>query len=292
MTRPGGRAFADRRMQGRGLWPTLSVVNAKVRLAGGLLVALPAACCAVAPPDDGAGGGGGGRADPTADVTDASPAAPRMSTEQRSAAKHMVDRQLEGRDIDDERVLAAMAAVPRHEFVPPDQADLAYEDRPLGIGWGVTISQPYIVALMTQLARVSEGDRVLDVGTGSGYQAAVLAQMGAQVYGIEIIEPLAKLSAERLQRLGYTADILHGDGWKGRPEHAPYDAIIVAAAPPEIPQALMQQLRVGGRLVVPVGPAWGMQSLMVVTRTETGFDREVVAPVAFVPLVEGAPTKG
>jgi protein-L-isoaspartate(D-aspartate) O-methyltransferase len=200
-----------------------------------------------------------------------------------------VERQLRARDIVDERVLAAMAAVPRHEFVPPDQVDLAYDDRPLGIGWGATISQPYIVALMTQLARVKQGDRVLDVGTGSGYQAAVLAQMGAKVFGIEIVEPLAQQAQARLSRLGYAADVVHGDGWKGRPEHAPYDAIVVAAAPEEIPAALKDQLRVGGRLVVPVGPAWGMQRLLVVTRTADGFEEEIVAPVAFVPLVQDAP---
>lgn len=199
----------------------------------------------------------------------------------------MIDRQLRGRDIDDERVLAAMTVVPRHEFVPTAQVDHAYDDRPLGIGHGVTISQPYIVAVMTQLAQVRAGNRVLDVGTGSGYQAAVLAAMGAQVFGIEIIEPLATAAAQRLERLGYDVDVVHGDGWQGRPEHAPYDAIIVAAAPPEIPPALREQLAVGGRLVLPVGRLDGPQALTVVTRTATGFEERAVLPVAFVPLVGG-----
>lgn len=264
-----------------------SYVSTKARLATGLIAALPVAGCAASSPDDGTGGGGGGG--PTVDeVVDAdAPQAPAAQPAALPAAERMVDEQLRARDIDDERVLAAMATVPRHEFVPPAQADLAYDDTPLPIGWGVTISQPYIVALMSQLAGVKAGDRVLDVGTGSGYQAAVLAAMGAKVHGIEIIEPLAEEASERLRRLGYPVDVVHGDGWKGRPEHAPYDAILVAAAPSQIPEALKDQLRVGGRLVVPVGRAGGMQGLTVVTRTESGFTEQVVAPVAFVPLVGG-----
>lgn len=262
----------------------LDLVGAAAKLATGWLVALPSACCAVTPPDHGVGGGGG--RDANGASADASRRAASGAVD--SAAARMVERQLAARDIDDARVLDAMATVPRHEFVPPDEVDLAYEDTPLGIGWGVTISQPYVVALMIQLAEVEPGDRVLDVGTGSGYQAAVLAQMGAEVYGIEILEPLARASGKRLERLGYDADIAHGDGWKGRPEHAPYDAIIVAAAPEEVPAALTEQLAVGGRLVLPVGPLASMQSLVVITRTEDGFTRRAVTPVAFVPLVRAS----
>lgn len=195
----------------------------------------------------------------------------------------MVMAQLQARDIDDPRVLAAMRSVPRHEFVPPALAHAAYEDGPLPIGHDVTISQPYIVALMTQLAHVEPGDRVLDVGSGSGYQAAVLAAMGAEVYGIEIIEPLATAAAERLARLGYAATIRAGDGWAGWPEHAPFDAIVLAAAPSEVPPALTEQLVVGGRLVLPVGDRF-RQELVVITRTTTGLQRRSVIPVAFVPM--------
>jgi protein-L-isoaspartate(D-aspartate) O-methyltransferase len=205
--------------------------------------------------------------------------------------EHMVRTQLESRDIVDPRVLAAMRSVPRHEFVPSELAAAAYTDGPLPIGHDVTISQPYIVALMTQLAGVRPGDRVLDVGTGSGYQAAVLAAMGAEVYGLEIIEPLATAAAERLARLGYRATIRAGDGWAGWPEHAPFDAIVLAAAPPEIPTALTEQLVVGGRLVLPVGERW-RQDLVVVTRTERGLQRRIVIPVAFVPMTGGDASQG
>jgi protein-L-isoaspartate(D-aspartate) O-methyltransferase len=229
----------------------------------------------------------GGRAmerqpnDPRPSPAPAPEPAPRAAERER-----MVRTQLEARDIDDPRVLAAMRAVPRHEFVPPELDAAAYEDGPLPIGHDVTISQPYIVALMTQLARVEPGDRVLDVGTGSGYQAAVLAAMGAEVYGIEIIEPLATAAAERLSRLGYAATIRAGDGWGGWPEHAPFDAIILAAAPTEVPAALTEQLAVGGRLVLPVGSRW-RQELVVITRTTGGLDRRTVIPVAFVPMTGG-----
>lgn len=199
--------------------------------------------------------------------------------------RQMVEQQLRGRDIVDAEVLRAMQTVPRHRFVPSDVEAYAYLDRPLPIGHGVTISQPYIVALMTQLAAIERNDRVLDVGTGSGYQAAVLAELGADVWGIEIIEPLAALAAERLAELGYDrATIRTGDGYRGWPEHAPYDAIILAAAPPEVPTPLVEQLAVGGRLVLPVGSTQWDQSLVVVTRTRGGFDRRNVAPVAFVPM--------
>ncbi|MEM9459421.1 MAG: protein-L-isoaspartate(D-aspartate) O-methyltransferase [Myxococcota bacterium] len=195
----------------------------------------------------------------------------------------MVQTQLLARDIRDPRVLAAMGEVPRHAFVSDAAQSVAYRDGPLPIGHGVTISQPYIVALMTQRAQVQRGSRVLDVGTGSGYQAAVLAALGAEVYGIEIIEPLAEAAIERLARLGYPATIQAGDGYRGWPEHAPFDAIILAAAPHAVPPPLVEQLAVGGRLVLPVGER-GRQVLMVVTRTSAGSERERVIPVAFVPM--------
>lgn len=200
----------------------------------------------------------------------------------------MVERQLQGRDIVDARVLAAMGDVPRHAFVPDAVVDFAYDDRPLPIGQGATISQPYIVAFSVQLACVAAADRVLDVGTGSGYQAAVLAAMGASVWGIEIDESLAQAASERLHALGYRVDVVAGDGWRGRAEHAPYDAIVVAAAAPVVPAALREQLADGGRLVVPVGPPGGSQMLTLVTRTSTGFQEQAVLPVAFVPLVDAA----
>jgi protein-L-isoaspartate(D-aspartate) O-methyltransferase len=200
----------------------------------------------------------------------------------------MVRTQLEDRDITDARVLEAMRQVPRHRFVPPELASHAYDDRPLPIGHGVTISQPYIVAFMTELARVEPGARVLDVGTGSGYQAAVLAEMGARVHGIEIIEPLATLAASRLEALGYEdVNVRSGDGWHGWPEAAPFDAIILAAAPHRVPPALREQLAVGGRLVLPVGETQ-RQELLVVTRTPDGFDEQRVLPVSFVPMTGDA----
>jgi protein-L-isoaspartate(D-aspartate) O-methyltransferase len=208
-----------------------------------------------------------------------------LSSSRSDERDAMVRVQLMGRDITDPRVLAAMRAVPRHEFVPEPIRDGAYSDAALPIGHGVTISQPYIVALMTQLAEVEPGDRVLDVGSGSGYQAAVLAQMGARVWGIEIIAPLADESAQRLQRLGYTdVEIRAGDGYPGWPEHGPFDAIILAAAAPEIPAPLLQQLKTGGRLVLPVGPAGSVQTLTVVARTPSGFEVRDVTAVAFVPM--------
>jgi protein-L-isoaspartate(D-aspartate) O-methyltransferase len=197
---------------------------------------------------------------------------------------HMVQRQIEARGVQDARVLEAMRQVPRHRFVPESLRAHAYEDRPLPIGHRQTISQPYIVALMTELADVGPGDTVLEVGTGSGYQAAVLAQMGVKVFSIEIVEPLAKEAKALLSGLGYgkRVRVRHGDGYAGWPEHAPFDAVIVTAAPPKIPEPLKQQLKVGGRLVIPVGKHY--QSLIQVTRTKSGFREKSVAPVRFVPM--------
>jgi protein-L-isoaspartate(D-aspartate) O-methyltransferase len=197
---------------------------------------------------------------------------------------HMVQKQIEARGVRDRAVLEAMREVPRHRFVPSSQRAHAYDDRPLPIGEGQTISQPYIVALMTELAHVKPGDVVLEVGTGSGYQAAVLAQMGAKVYSIEIVEPLAKRAKALLDELGYgnRVEVRHGDGYNGWPEHAPFDAVLVTAAPPKVPEPLKQQLKVGGRLVIPVGRHF--QSLLRITRTKQGFREESVIPVRFVPM--------
>ena len=195
---------------------------------------------------------------------------------------HMVSSQIESRGVRDPGVLRAMRAVPRHRFVPESQRASAYDDRPLPIGHQQTISQPYIVALMSELADVEPGDTVLEVGTGSGYQAAVLAEMGAKVFSIEIVEPLAEQSKATLTDLGYDVTVRHGDGYAGWPEHAPFDAVLVTAAPPYIPGPLKEQLKIGGRLVIPVGTRF--QSLLRVTRTKDGFRKEEVLPVRFVPM--------
>ena len=193
-----------------------------------------------------------------------------------------------GRAALSDRVTAAMSTVPRHEFVPAWERPSAYADRPLPIGHGQTISQPFIVALMTELADVNPGDTVLEVGTGCGYQAAVLAQLAKTVYTIEIVEPLGREAAERLKRLGYdnvTARI--GDGYQGWPEHAPFDAIVVTAAPREVPQPLIDQLKSGGRLVVPVGGQILGQTLLVLEKRPDGtINRREVLAVRFVPLVD------
>ncbi|MEQ8457402.1 MAG: protein-L-isoaspartate(D-aspartate) O-methyltransferase [Sandaracinaceae bacterium] len=202
---------------------------------------------------------------------------------ENARAVEMVRRQLEARDVREPRVLAAMRRVPRHRFVPASQRPYAYDDRPLPIGHEQTISQPYIVGLMTQLAELEPGDRVLEIGTGSGYQAAVLAELEVDVYSIEIVRPLGERARGVLRELGY--DRVHvriGDGYQGWPEHAPFDAVILTAAPPRIPDPLLEQLAVGGRLVAPVGR--GVQDLVVVIRTEEGYASRRVIPVRFVPM--------
>jgi len=196
----------------------------------------------------------------------------------------MVQRQLAARDITDARVLAAMRKIPRHEFVPPDVEPAAYQDSPLPIGLGQTISQPYIVALMTQLAGAAPGKKALDVGTGSGYQAAVLAEIMDRVYSIEILCELADDARARLTRLGYrNIEVRCGDGYRGWEEAAPFDVIIVAAAPEEIPEPLIDQLAPGGRLVIPVGEAH--QELIVVEKSPEGvISRFTAGGVRFVPM--------
>ena len=191
--------------------------------------------------------------------------------------------------VTDESVLEAMRAVPRHAFVPEIRRGRAYDDTPLSIGHGQTISQPYIVALMSQLAEVEPGMKVLEVGTGSGYQAAVLAEIGAVVYSVEIITPLAERAGEWLEAAGFDAvTAAERDGYYGWPEYAPFDRIVVTAAADHIPQPLVQQLKAGGRMVIPVGPRWGMQELMLVEKDDSGDTRtRSLVPVRFVPLTGG-----
>lgn len=200
--------------------------------------------------------------------------------------EEMVVRQLEGRDITDQGVLQAMRMTPRHEFVPTDQTRYAYEDRPLPIGEGQTISQPYIVALMTQAIDVQPGDRILEIGTGSGYQAAILAELTDEVYSIEIIDGLGRRAAQRLSELGYSR--IHtriGDGYYGWEEYAPYDAIIVTCAPDHIPHPLVAQLKAGGRMVIPVGPPGAYQSLWLLEKQPNGeVKTRNLGGVSFVPM--------
>jgi protein-L-isoaspartate(D-aspartate) O-methyltransferase len=185
------------------------------------------------------------------------------------------------------RVMAAMAKVPRHAFVPEELLEYAYDNGPLPIGHGQTISQPYIVALMSELLQVGEGDTVLEIGTGSGYQTAVLSQLVRQVYSVEIVEPLASLAKGRFKQLNYhNIEATTGDGYLGWPEHAPYDGIIVTAAAPYVPPPLEEQLRPGARLIIPVSDGFVGQQLLVVEKGADGvLRREPLLPVAFVPLV-------
>jgi protein-L-isoaspartate(D-aspartate) O-methyltransferase len=199
----------------------------------------------------------------------------------------MVEHQIRARGIADARVLRAMREVERHLFVPPDLMREAYGDTPLPIGHSQTISQPYIVALMTELARPDPADRALEVGTGSGYQAAVLARLVARVDTIEIVEPLAREARSRLAALPNVFTHI-GDGYGGLPAQAPFDLIVVTAAPPEVPPALVEQLKPGGRLVIPVGATSDVQFLRLLEKQPDGrVDDRRVAPVRFVPLVKG-----
>ncbi len=195
----------------------------------------------------------------------------------------MVERQIRARGISEPAVLEALAAVPRNRFVPAELAPRAYDDTPLPIGYDQTISQPYVVAYMTEAAALTPDAKVLDIGTGSGYQAAVLAEIVGQVYSIEIVPELAERSRRLLADLGYdNVEVRTGDGYRGWPDEAPFDAIVVAAAPDHVPPALVEQLAVGARLVIPVGRF--MQEILIVTKTAEGSTTEAVLPVRFVPM--------
>jgi protein-L-isoaspartate(D-aspartate) O-methyltransferase len=195
-------------------------------------------------------------------------------------------RHLIGKNSLNDRVMTAMKKVPRHEFLPPDLRYCAYDNGPAPIGSGQTISQPYIVALMSDLLDTKPSDIILEIGTGSGYQAAVLSHLVQQVYSVEIIEDLSTTARKRLDKLGYSnVEVRNGDGYFGWPEHAPYDGIIVTAAAPHIPQPLIDQLRTGARLVIPVGFPYSYQELMVVEKRTNGeIETQMVLGVSFVPL--------
>ena len=262
-----------------GRWVGLVFLVVLILIAGGVLavtrIFLPAAPTMTRPePTD----------LPSAEPT-LTPTAGKEADDRLEDRMEMVDRQIRRRGVTDQDVLDAMERVPRHEFVPQDYQDQAYADRPLPIGYGQTISQPYIVALMTELLQLKNTDRVLEIGTGSGYQAAILGQIVAEVYTVEIVEALAIESRERLKRLDYAnVHTLHADGYYGWEEHAPYDAIIVTCAPDHIPQPLVQQLKEGGKLVIPVGPPGGYQTLWEITREGGDVKKRNVTGVLFVPL--------
>lgn len=217
---------------------------------------------------------------------------PRAAQERVEERHRMVETQIahprDGRAaVSDARVLEAMRTVPRHAFVPAEISDRAYDDTPLPIGHGQTISQPYIVALMTEHLRLPPGARVLEVGTGSGYQAAVLAVLTPHVFTMEIVDDLAREAGNRLKALGYdSVQVRRGDGHRGWPEQSPFDAIIVTCAPESLPQPLWEQLRPGGRIVIPIGPVDRVQRLVVVSKTSDGRQRtETVTDVRFVPMI-------
>ena len=202
----------------------------------------------------------------------------------QSERVRMVEEQLKGRDIRDPRVLSAMLSVPRHLFIPESARGGAYGDFPVPIGHGQTISQPYIVAFMTEALKVGREHRVLEIGTGSGYQAAVLSVLAKEVFTIEIVDALAKRARATLVELGYrNVDVRSGNGYLGWPEHAPYDRIIVTAAPPDVPPALVEQLKIGGLMAIPVGV--GDQELRIMRRAATGMETIATLPVRFVPMV-------
>jgi protein-L-isoaspartate(D-aspartate) O-methyltransferase len=202
------------------------------------------------------------------------------------ARRRMVDEQLRARGIRDERVLTAVGDVPRHLFVPSDHQAAAYADTPLPIGHGQTISQPYIVGFMSEALQVEPSHKVLEIGTGSGYQAAILGKLAGEVYTIELVPELAERARAALAAQGFdNVHVRAGDGYLGWPEHAPFDRIMVTAAPEEVPQALVDQLATGGRMVVPVGPRFGDQELRILTKTAAGVMTERSLPVRFVPMI-------
>ncbi|MBT8305552.1 MAG: protein-L-isoaspartate(D-aspartate) O-methyltransferase [Maribacter sp.] len=214
-------------------------------------------------------------------------------TDYSAQRKQMVERQLQGRDIVDLSTLSAMLNVPRHKFVPEEMKPYAYNDRPLPIGNGQTISQPYIVAFMTQALRLNAADRVLEIGTGSGYQAAVLARIVDSVYTIEIVEDLAMQAKKRLHFLGYHNVIVKsGDGYHGIPAKAPFDAIMVTAGADAIPQPLIDQLKIGGRMIIPVGPHHGIRQLVLVTKRKNKIIKKNLMPVRFVPFTRAKISDG
>jgi len=200
--------------------------------------------------------------------------------------ERMVCDQLEGRGIRDSEVLRAMRETPRHLFVPEHDRRLAYEDQALPIGHGATISQPFIVAFMTVLLRPNRQQRILEIGTGSGYQAAILAQLAGEIYSVESVPELACSAARILQELGYATVMLRqGDGYRGWPELAPFDGIIVTAAPPQVPEALVAQLANGGRMVVPVGPRHVQQLMLIEKKSDGRIERQSLDEVCFIPMV-------
>lgn len=230
-------------------------------------------------------------AEPTAPPTQQPPAVTPANTPTSAAdpyeqqRQQMVEYQIRQRDVSDKAVLAAMSNTPRHEFVTADYKSQAYQDHPLPIGYGQTISQPYIVALMTELLDLQPGERVLEIGTGSGYQAAVLAEITDEVYTIEIIPELAERAQRTFDRLGYNEiEAKQADGYWGWEEHAPFDAIIVTAAPDHVPQPLVNQLADGGKMVIPIGPPGGYQSLWLLERNGDQVTRSNWGGVRFVPF--------
>lgn len=216
----------------------------------------------------------------------------QSSDEFFDARKYMVDAHMKARDIYDEKVLAVMEKVPRHRFVPANLAANAYDDRPLPIGYGQTISQPYIVALMTQELTIGKSDKVLEIGTGSGYQATVLSELVKEVYTVEIVEPLAKGAEERLSREGYkNVEVKNADGYFGWLEKAPFDAIIITAAVNHIPPPLIEQLKDNGRLILPLGSTREFQTLTLVTKKGNELETKFITGVVFVPLTGEAQKK-
>jgi protein-L-isoaspartate(D-aspartate) O-methyltransferase len=211
------------------------------------------------------------------------PQAGGSADEFQEQRRRMVERQIRARGIKNRAVLEAMMKVPRHRFVPAAQRSSAYEDHPLPIGFGQTISQPYIVAYMTEAVEISASQKVLEIGTGSGYQAAILGELAKQVYTIEIIPELADRARQTLAELGYqNIQVKTGNGYEGWAEHAPYDGIVVTAAPDQIPQALVNQLAVQGKMVIPVGTSY--QEMVIITKTREGVTEKRTIPVRFVPM--------
>ncbi len=199
-------------------------------------------------------------------------------------AENMVDSQIISRGVKDSGVIRAMKQTPRHLFVPEELKEKAYMDHPLPIGYGQTISQPYIVAIMTEYLELSGGEKVLEIGTGSGYQAAILAQLADSCYSIEVVRELADKSGNLLMEQGYNNVVIKwGDGYKGWPEHAPFDRIIITAAPETVPEKLIEQLAVNGRMVLPVGSHY--QELILITKNQNGTKRKNIIPVRFVPMI-------